>query len=291
MTSGFGVDATDDGLSGTSSEDIRKILGGLYSPGVITGCDVTTSASTMEYTVASGVVAISAATGEIILAPVPQTVVMAPAAPISGSRTDIVYVKQRYPSIVGEGDAEIVLGVAEVLPERALALQKFTVGSGIANTKAATSLNSVDFSIPYGTNGKNYYDYTYSVSGALPNPLTRVGGGSIYLATDRKLRFTLSATLQSIGAVGFDNAKYCEYYFLPNIDNGDIMIWQTPGLHQSLATYYFEGFYNATKGRHSVNLGMGRMVGPGTAQTQHGLVGGFGRTGIVFNIRDAGPIV
>jgi hypothetical protein len=293
MTSGLGVDPLLDGngvpIKGTSAQDIRKIYGGLYSPGVISGGAVTTSASVLSFAVSAGVAAIPGATGEVILAPIPAKTVTALPAPSTGSRTDIVYVQQRYTSIEGDPDTDVFIG--QTLPQRAVALGTYTINAGITNSNAAVLSGSVNYSIPYGASMGLLHEYKHNTSQNLPTSLTRWGTGQINLPTDRKLLFSIRASLQAVGAVGFDNSKYCEYYFLPNIDNADFVIWQTPGLHQSLATYQFDGHFNASAGIHTVKFGIGRMVGPGTGFTYAGTDGmGFGREGIIFQVRDAGPV-
>src|SRR4029453_13484136 len=179
MASGFGVDASADGTSGTSSSDIRKIFGGLYSPGIISGCTITTSASTMQFTIAAGVVAIRPATGETILAPLAQQTITTSSAPATGTRTDILYVQQRYPSI--EGDANLVFGVSTVLPARAVAIKKFIISAGQTNTNAAVATGGVDYSIPYGASLGQLWKYQDTTNAAYPNALTAKGNGTIYL--------------------------------------------------------------------------------------------------------------
>ena len=121
MTSGWGVDATLVGgvpTSGTTDLDVRKVWGALYTPGIISGCVITKSSSQLKYTVASGVVAIQTATGEIVMAPIAGGTVTTPT--VTANRTDIVYAQQAFPTI--EGNSNIVLGVASTLPPRAVAL-------------------------------------------------------------------------------------------------------------------------------------------------------------------------
>lgn len=289
MTSGFGVDASSDGTSGTSSSDIRKINGGLYTPGIISGCTVATSASAMTYTVSLGVVAIQTAVGEIVLAPVATTAVTTASAPTTGSRTDIVYAQQRYPSI--EGDANIVIGVGTVLPVRAVELKRYVVSAGNLNTDATVATGAVNYSIPYGASLGVLHRWQNTYSGLLSTALIREGQGTITLPTDRRVKFSVNALLYASGASGFDNSKYTEHYFLPNINGGDMVIFTTPGLHQAWGQYYWEHTLNVSAGVWPVNLGSGRMVGPGQAATYYGVSGGFGRTGIVFTVEDMGPAI
>lgn len=291
MTAGFGVDAAADNSSGTSSQDIRRILDAQFTAGVLKGCDVTTSPSAMTYTVSPGVVAIRAAAGEIILAPVDQGTVTAASAPASGTRTDKVYVKQNFAAIQGEGNSNVVLGVTSgSLPTNSLELMKFTVSSGNVNTNQTVRSGLKTYSIP--TNGSlgllHYWQNTYS--GPLSNSLLREGHGTFTLPTDRRVKFKVRAVLKATSAVGWDNSKYCEYGFLFNIDGGDFVLHSTPGLHQALATYEFSTSIELSAGTHTVNLGSVRVAGPGTATTHYGVSGGYGRRGVEFSVYDEGPV-
>lgn len=297
MTSGWGVDATIDGTglatSGTTATDVRKVWGALYSAGVISGCTVTTSSSAMTYTVASGVVAIKATSGEVVMAPVAGTTITTAPAPVSGSRVDIIWARQHYPS--QEGDSIVEVGVSDTLPTRAVAIKKYTVAAGKTNTSALVQYGSVDYSIPYGaTLGQlAYYQYTSGgLSGDLPNSLTRVGTKTFSIPTDRQIKFRVQAVISAdFGASKWDTSHYCEYGFIPSIDGGDICLFSTPGLHQAWQTVYFERTITVFAGTHTVNLGLVRLNGPGSALSHYGTApDGYGRNGIEFFVEDAGPV-
>lgn len=290
MTSGFGVDASADGLSGTSSQDIRRILNAQFNKGVLKGCDVTTSASAMSYTVSPGVVAIESSVGETILAPVDQATVITASAPVSGSRVDKIYVQQRIAAV--NGDANVVVGVTSgTLPTNSFELMKYTVSAGTTNTNAAVRSGIKSYAIPnQGSMGLLHY-YQRQYSGAISTALYREGHATINLPTDRRIRFKVTAVLQAQGASGFDNSKYCEWGFLFNVDGGDFVLHTTPGLHQALATYEFSSSIELAAGSHNVNMGRLRITGPGVAVTQYGADNmGFGRRGIEFSVYDEGPI-
>lgn len=293
MTSGWGVDATLNGsgvpTSGTDDVDVRKVWGALYTPGIISGCAVTTSPSAMTYTVASGVVAIKTATGEVVMAPVQGTSIATTAAPGTGSRVDIIYAKQKFPDI--EGDSNIVIGVATTLPDRAQTLARYTVSAGNANTNAATKFGAIDFSIPYGASlGRlHYWQNTYN--GVLSDALLREGHGTFSLPTDRQVKFSVNACISALGASGFDNTKYVEMGFVPTLDNTNLVLWTTPGLHQAWQTVYFERTVVVTAGTHTVNLGTLKKGGPGQAMLWYGMFGdGYMRSGLEFLVEDIGPV-
>jgi hypothetical protein len=301
MTVGWGVDATKSGsvvTSGTLASDVRKVWGALFTAGIISGCGVTTSSSQMDYTVTSGVVAIQTAVGEVVMAPVQGTTVPTGAAPGTGSRVDVIFVQQRFPT---DGDSYVSVRVlpfaneaAVALPPNSQELKRYLVSAGQTNTNAAVFIGDIDYSIPYGSSLGVLWEYKDTYNGPLPavgSPIQRKGHKTIYLPTDRRLRFSIQSTLYAIGAVGFDNSKYCEYGFLPSIDGGDFVLWTTPGLHQAHATYQWVGYFNATAGNHDVNFGGFHASGPGQAFQLAGVHGGFGRTGTVFTVEDAGPVV
>lgn len=297
MSVGWGVDSTVSGgtvTSGTGASDVRKVWGALYTPGIVDGCLITRSGSAMTYTVAAGVVAIKTGTKEVVMAPVEQTVVPTAAAPGTGSRVDLLYAEQRFPA---SGDSTVQVKVlafatnaAVTVPANSVELRRYQVNAGQTNTNAAVQVGGVNYSIPYGASLGVLHEWQNTYSGALSTSLLREGHGTIDLPTDRRVRFSVSALLNAIGASGFDNSKYTEHYFLPNLDGTDLTIWTTPGLHAAWGTYNFDIYVNVPAGRHTVNLGSGRTAGPGQAETHYGVdVNGFPRRGIYFLVEDVGP--
>lgn len=304
MTSGWGVDATVSAggivTSGTTSADVRKVWGGLYTPGIISGCQITRSATAMQYTVSSGVAAIPGATGEIYMAPVNQTTVTVAPAPGTGTRVDVIYAVQRIPS---SGDSNVAVSAvsfdtesAVSLPANALELDRYQTSAGQISTNASVRLGDSTYSIPYGgTLGTlAYYNNTYN--GPLSVNLLREGYRTFDLPSDRRVRFQYSVVLSAADAYGFDNSKYCEYGYLFNSDrvagSGDFILHTTPGLHQAWATYQFESTLNLPAGRNTVHIAGLRIVGPGQAYQHSGTDGsGFGRRGGEFIVDDLGPAI
>lgn len=293
MAAGWGVDATISAgvaTSGTTSQDVRKVWNSLYSPGVISGAVVTTSASGMTYAVSSGVVAIRTATDEVVLAPVPAVSISTPAAPASGSRIDIVWVRQKFPTIDSSSDVVVERGTA--LPARAVEIGRFQVAAGATNTNAAVKTGNVDYSIPYGSSmGVLHYWQDKQTKNLTTQYMpVRDGHGTFYLPTDRMISVKYTNVLSAVGASGFDNSKYCEYGFLPNIDGGDMLIWTTNGLHQSNQDVFFQAEFPLAAGTHTISIGTARVSGPGTGKQWYGLWNGYGRRGAEFTVTDVGPI-
>lgn len=291
MTSGFGVDPTKDGsgaiTSGTSSQDIRQIFGGLYAPGVVSGGAVSTSSSAMTYTVTAGVGVVEVAAGQNIPIPIPATTLTAQSVPASGSRTDIVYAQQRFPSI--EGDSEVIVNYGPTLPPRAIKLNTYIAPAGASNTSAGTVTGDVDYAIPYGTNQGVLYNYVHTFNGTIDPGNFRQGMGTIYLPTDRYLRFGVSTCLSALDASGFDNSKYCEFYYYPELDYTPLAYWNTGGLHQAWAIRNFELYVTVPAGQHVVSYSRGRAVGPGNAVAHYGAISGsVSYPGTTLTISDAG---
>jgi hypothetical protein len=298
MTSGLGVDPTKSGTtitSGTTSQDIQQIFGGLYTPGMVSGGTVTTSPSAMTYTTTAGVAIVPMATGQNVPIPVPATTITALAVPASGTRTDIIYAQQRTPAI--DGDSDVIVNYGPTLPARSVALKTYTQPAGATNSSAGAVSGDIIYSIPYGASLGQLHFYNWTTPGALPTAgITRVGAGTIFLPTDRLVNWKVVCVMYAMNATGFDNAHYSEYGFLPHFDGpsgtGDFVLWTTPGLHQAWATYTFEATIPMAAGTYNVNLGMLRIVGPGTPATHYGGDSqGFGRRGIEFTITDVGVLV
>lgn len=304
MTSGWGVDATVDALknvtSGTTSADVRKVWGGLYSPGIISGCFVTQSASAMTYTVSSGVVAVPGITGEIFMCPVQGTTVAVPPAPSTGTRLDVIYVVQRIPS---SGDSNVAVSAATFadaasvsLPANSFEIDRYLTSANQISTNASVRQGDPRYSIPYGGTLGTLHYWQNKYDGDLTNGFLREGYGTFTLPTDRRVRFQYSVVLSARGASGFDNNKYCEYGYLFNADrtggSGDFVLHTTPGLHQAWATYQFESTINLPAGTNTVHIAGTRIVGPGTAWQHYGAdAAGYGRRGGEFIVDDLGPAI
>jgi hypothetical protein len=287
MTTGLGVDPVVDGsgnpTAGMSSLDQRKISGALYTPGIISGGVVGTTTG-MTYTVTAGVAAIQTATGEIVLAPIPSGTVTTTAAGGS-ARTDIVYVRQNY--FANDGNSDTVIGVASgtALPTRALALKKFTVNPGITKTQDAVQTGGIDYSIPYGASLGILHSDRVIGNGTFTSTST-FGTKTIYLPTDRTVRFAITTNLSSSGAVGFDNSKYTEVYFDVMVDSILRFRWNTPGLSQSHGTYHWADVMTLPAGYHTVSYNRTKTGG---TPFHHYEVGGLG--GTLFWLEDVGPSV
>lgn len=279
MTSGWGVDATLNGsgvvTSGTTAADVRKVWGGLYSPGIVTGCTVSTSASAMQYTVTSGLVAIKTSTGEIIMAPVQGKTITAPAAT---NRTEIIWARQKFPA---EGSSDVEIESGTVLPPNSVALKRYVVTAGQTNTNAAVQSGGIDYSIPYGSSlgilhQHRNTDNTWFTASA------PFGTKAIYLPTDRLVRVSL------LTCVSAASAEYCEAGFDFKLDGVKKWKWNTTVLSNAWATYFWSDTLVIPAGQHTVSYDRYRAAG--TGNPWHHYVAGDA-SGSLFTVEDIGPSV
>lgn len=287
-TAGWGVDPTivnGVATSGTTSSDVRKVWGSLFTPGVISGAVVSTSSSALEYSVSAGVVAISVSTGEVVLAPV-EAQALPTTAVTSGTRRDIVYARQNVPGT--DKDSLVTVGVAATLPARAVALATYTVSAG--NTKASQFVRSAstDYSIPYGSSGAALHSWRDTSNAIIAGP-TSDGHGTFSLPTDRRVCISVDATLSSsVGTKGYIDAAWTEARYAPYVDGARMCQWFTPPLTAAWSTYHFENYFNLSAGQHTVYLGFDRQAGP--AHPMRHYSGENAHPGTLFMIRDAGVI-
>lgn len=288
MATGFGIDPTLNGsgvpTSGTSSKDIRNISAGLYSPGIITGAAVLTSASAMSYSTTAGVVAIPIATGETVLAPVPATVVPTAAAPSSGTRIDIIYATQSMPTI--DGNSNVVVRVGTSLPARSVELGRRIITANILNTNSATKTGEIDYSIPYGASLGILHQYRDTRNGIINHARTIVNSKSIYLPTDRQVKLSIISSMSSRDAGRWEVAKYCSVSYDVAVDGKYRSHFGSGGLDQAWQTFHFSDIYTLSAGTHIFRFEMLRRDGPGYPYAHYGA--GWG--GTLWTIEDLSPV-
>lgn len=295
MTTGFGIDpilnANGDVTVGTTSDDLRRITGSLYSPGLISGGDVTRSSTALTYSVSNGVAAFPIVVDNskppkpqnrrTVLGPIPATVLNT-TAPATGTRVDIIYAQQLTPAT--DNDSNVVVKIGTSLPARSVLLDSYIVSAGQANTNLTTRTGNIAFSIPYGASLGTLVNKTVLTSPTL-NTTTKhtVISGSFYLPTDRAVNAFVTAGFSAVGAVRFSDTTYCEAGLELAVGGVTLTTWTTVGLHQAWAeTTYREGYYFA-EGTHTFTLKVFRATGPGTPILRN--------RGIQLMIQDIGPTV
>lgn len=290
MSTSWGIDPLKDANGvvtiGTTSADLRQIQGGLYSPGLISGGLVTRSASALTYTISPGVAAFPIVTGETpqtVLGAIPNRV-LTTTAPASGTRLDMIIAEQR--TVTTDGDPNIDVRIVTELPPRSVLLDAYIVSNTTANTNAAVRSADIKYSIPFGApRGLPWYTQRSTFNGTFTATKSNVINGSFYLPSDRVVDCKLSTSLNSSGAIKFDNTKYCEAAFAVYIDSIWKWTWTSGGLHQAMQDYHWSETLTVAQGTHTIRVERWASVGPGTPFQRYGQ----GNLGTLFEIRDVGP--
>lgn len=200
MATGFGVDL-DQNNNGTTPEDIQAINSAEYIwAGILTGCDVL-GTSEMSYKITPGAVIIRIDDFHKIKAPVlGQTIPTAP-APVTGSRTDIIYVKQNFPAT--DGNNAVVVGVGSTVPANAVEIGRRVVNAGITATTSATVTGNRIFTRPVGSQfGVLFSKVDTDGTEHVPGTVYTRGAGDFNLWTDSDVELKLSSCVSATDGNG-----------------------------------------------------------------------------------------
>lgn len=288
MATAFGADPLKNAagavVTGTTSADLRKIMGAMYSPGLVKGGGITLSATSMSYRVNEGVGVIKMSDTENVIGYWPAVNSLVPTN-LAVPRTDYVYAYQKTPA--ADNDANLIVMVGNSLPAtRAVLLSTFTYKAGATSSNDAVVTSNVDWSIPYGASLGVLAEQTDTLNGTFTTRSVIVNR-SFYLPTDRRVRFHFNTVVRSNGASGFSDTGYCEAHYGLNVDGNQIAFWRSPGLHQAWSDIQFETAANLPAGQHVVTLSRTRGVGPGTPFQIYGQ----GSTpGAVLTVTDDGVV-
>ena len=195
MAVGFGVGPDQNGNS-TMPEDIQAIISAEYIwAGIITGCDVK-GTSGMNYQVVAGAVVIKLDDFHKIKVPVLAQTVPTAAAPATGSRTDIIYVKQNFPST--DGNNAVVVGVGASVPANAVEIGRMVIPAGATSTNQGTPTGNRVFTRPVGAQfGVLFSSVDTDTTVHKPGEQLTRGAGSFGLWTDSDVELKLSSCVSS----------------------------------------------------------------------------------------------
>lgn len=270
MATGFGVDPTKNAqgviTSGTSSRDLRVVVGGMYNQGILRGCEVATSTSGLEYKISGGSCILSIGNGggiagpsgneEHVMLPIYPTTVTTTASGAS-PRTDFVYVKQNIPSI--DGNSNIVYGVTSTRPgtyDQRLVIQELHVPANMTgNTSKAVKVIDRNYATPVSTGGKYLVDKRDTYDGLLNLRDLNDLGASFYLATDRLIRVDFTVTVDCDFNDGIQEALYSFIHIdgvrRATFSTGKIDDGWTKTISNSYLTTLSQGNHNITLKRDS----------------------------------------
>lgn len=193
MATGWGV-GNDAMGNGTTPDDIQTITAAEYaSAGIIKGCSVSTT-STMSYNIEEGGVLIRLSAGRMIRVPVQAQTIPTTAAPATGSRTDLIYVKQNFPAT--DGSNAVVVGVATTLPANSVEIGRRTVPAGITSTAQSVAAGNRIYAQLTGASRNllaTHRDTDTTVR--KPGEVITRGSTSFVLPTDRLVEFRMTGVI------------------------------------------------------------------------------------------------
>lgn len=260
MATSFGIDPTVNSsgeiTSGTTSRDIRKVIGGMYTQGILNGMNVTTSTTDLTYKISAGS-AVNFISGgdsdEHVLVPGYPTTITTTAGG-ANPRVDYVYVKQNRPEV--EGNSNIVYGVTNTRPAQGdsrLVLKTFTVPAGMTRTSQASMTGTLDYAVPRAAAGKIIYERRDMYTGMMNSRSyqSTVIGGNFYLPSPRRVKVEVVSTFRNSGSNPTDDFLVSVLYL-----NGLQDIRFTSGAVDSgfVETHCYTWTYELPAGSHSITV-------------------------------------
>lgn len=193
MPTGFGV-GNDANGTGTTPDDIQTITAAEYATaGIIKGCEVTTSTN-MSYNIVEGAVVIRLSAGRMIRVPVQAQNIPTTAAPATGSRADLIYVKQNFPAT--DGNNAVVVGVGTALPANSVEIGRRIIPAGITSTAQSTATGNRIYAQLTGASRNllaTHRDTDTTVR--KPGEVITRGATSFVLPTDRLVEFRMTGVI------------------------------------------------------------------------------------------------
>lgn len=263
MATGFGVGPDANG-NGTTPDDIQRITSAEYIwPGIINRCKVTGTTG-MSYYIEGGAAVIQVGAVAKVKVPVFEQTVPTQPAPTTGSRTDIVYVKQNFAAT--DGNNNVIVAVGQTLPANSLELARFTVNAGITSTKQAVAIGNPIYTRPVGASFGVLFravDQGNGVNGVLTKH-TR-GVGSFNLWTDSDVEIQISSCVS--GPFANDNTGSVIYKVY--VDDKIVAAFER-AFNRYWETKQFSTMVTLPVGRHTVKYTVeGQAAEPGqTGQWQ-----------------------
>lgn len=257
MTTGFGVGPDANG-NGTTTDDIQRITSAEYIwPGIINRGNVTGTTS-MKYRLDGGAAIIQVGPEAKVKVPLFAQDIPTEPAPATGSRTDIVYVKQNFPAT--DGNNLVVVGVAQTLPSNALELQRFNVPAGATSTNQCTPTGNKIYTRPVGAQFGVLFSAvdTDGTEHAPGQTITR-GAGSFNLWTDSDVELKLSSCISSTDVNGQVKDEVGSVMYQIYIDDILQYSWERR----------FDKFWESKEFSRLVTLPQGRHTVKYTAATRY----------------------
>ena len=183
------------GISGLTASEHRQIIRSEYALyGVLSGCELLASSSSMGLTLNPGAAVVPTSGTEAVIAPIPSTVITLDAAPATGQDVYDICVT------VSAGGAVTVSKVKNGEPTaNSVRIERWVVPAGASNAQGGYSQNVRSFAVPVGAGQSRIVDWqdpTGYGGNATRTRFTQLTK-QIYLAQDRLLEFRISQTFSA----------------------------------------------------------------------------------------------
>lgn len=278
MATSFGIGPDQNG-NGTTPDDIQVITGAEYvNAGILAGCKVTAT-SGMNYQIGAGAVVIQISTGKMVKAPVAAQTIPTTGAPATGSRTDIVYVKQNFPGT--DGNNAVIVGVGSSVPSNAVEIGRMVIPAGATATNQGTPTGNTIYARPVGgmlglLGSARDTDTTEHTTGTF----TR-GAMSFYVPTDRYIELSLVSCVSAGNdpATGYVLNETGSVFYRVYVDDILAFSFERP-FTQYWDARHFETGYQVQAGQHTVKY---------TVERRHVLSGSSGKWKVRYGGADKFP--
>lgn len=248
--------------SGTTSVDVRKTWGAMYSGGIVRGINIRPQTTDYRFSVGEGVVMVPTGPSEAVPVYVEAQNVYAP-NPNNQSLHMSIVVTQPLVGATNTAFAQVLMGTTSSLPTIPAGSQSVYNYRFNSNSTAASHGSVVGIypaSVPYGANLGVYAWHTDTSNSLIPWADALSASMRVSVPTDRKVLVSAQACLSAMRAngttpaVGFDNTAYCEVEYNVYIDGDWQWSWVTPGLHEAKMHMHFEEYVNLRKGSYTFQI-------------------------------------
>lgn len=258
MAVGFGIGPDQNG-NGTSPENIQVITAAEYAnPGILAGCEVTTGTD-MRRKIAAGAVIIALDKNHYVKCSVDEQYTAPAVAPATGSRTDIVYVKQNLPGV--DGNNAVIVGVGSSVPANAVEIARDSVPAGATSSNQFTRTGNTVYARPIGGMLGLLGDAVDMDTTEHTSELLTRGSVSVFVPTDRYCELSLASCISTSDTNGnvFDETGSVVYKFYQ--DNVLIASWERPYTRFWDIKQYVRGV-QMQAGRHTFHYTVQRRFVP-----------------------------
>lgn len=249
------------GVNGLTAAEHRQIIRSEYALyGVLSGCELIASSSSMTLTLNPGAAVVPVSGTEAVVAPIPSATLTLDAAP--GSGQDVYDI-----CVTVSGSAVTVSKVKNgALPANSIRIERWIIPAGASNARAGYAANMRSYAVPVGAGQSRIVDwqdptgYGGDATRGRFTQLTR----QIYLPQDRLLEFRISQTFSAKRGEG----KGCFQWLITDSVAGRVTTpvlpydeWPAGGGPMLGSTYQHSYMLGLTAGYHTITWERQQITG------------------------------